>query len=75
MWARVVVVGPGLVPIASWTIGSDDHGPDRPDLGAVDRLARLRLAARRWGLDLRLEDIGPELVELLVLAGLSDLLR
>ena len=43
-----------------------------PDLGVVDELARLQLAARRQGCSIRLRRAGPELVALLALAGLGD---
>lgn len=55
-------------------------GPDRAivmacagpaDLATVDALARLRLAAKRAGLDLRLVCAGHRLGELLDLAGLD----
>ena len=58
----------------------DDHGAivaageltgeTKPDLGTVDLIARLSLTARRTGTTVRLSDACPELVELLVLAGL-----
>lgn len=44
----------------------------RADLDTVDGLARLALAARRLGFQLRLEHASPELVELVLLAGLRD---
>ena len=47
---------------------------DRPDLETLEGLARLLLAARRLGWAVRVEDVGPELADLLELAGLSDLL-
>ena len=46
-------------------------GPSRPDLAAVDRLARLALAARRRGGSVRLSEVTPALAELLELAGLG----
>ena len=46
----------------------------RADLGLVDELARLQLAARRRGWRLRLRDVSDELRELLELAGLADVL-
>ena len=45
-----------------------------PDLGTVDALARLRLAARRAGYELRLARVPPQLTELVDLAGLSTAL-
>jgi hypothetical protein len=44
------------------------------DLGTVDRLARLRLAARRSGLELRLTRVPPELEELITFVGLAEAL-
>ena len=43
-----------------------------PDIGTVDALARLVLAARRLGFGVRLECAAPDLVELIELAGLCD---
>ena len=47
----------------------------RPDLRTVDLLARVALAARRSGCELRLGRATPELRELLVLCGLAQVLR
>jgi ABC-type transporter Mla MlaB component len=46
----------------------------RPHLGTVDALARLKLQARRCGRELRLRNASPALVELLALAGLEEVL-
>ena len=54
--------------VASWPL----EGDGRPDLGAVDDLARLQLAAKRAGCAIQLRDACPELVALLDLAGLSE---
>lgn len=43
-----------------------------PDAAALDTLARLQLAARRTGREIRLRHASVELRELLVLTGLSD---
>ncbi|HET7043965.1 MAG TPA: STAS domain-containing protein [Gaiellaceae bacterium] len=43
-------------------------------LSAIDALARLALAARRAGIELRLRKVSEELRELLVLAGLEEVL-
>lgn len=43
-----------------------------PDLGAIDALARARLAALRIGCELRLSDASAELRDLLHLAGLAE---
>ena len=45
-------------------------GRGSPDLGAVDAVARLALAARRRGFSVRV-DAGPELATVLALAGLD----
>jgi hypothetical protein len=44
------------------------------DLGTVDALARLRLAARRSGLELRLGHVPDELRELITFVGLAEAL-
>ena len=44
------------------------------DIETVDVIARLRLSARRSGLEMTLHDPAPELTELLGLAGLDTLL-
>jgi anti-anti-sigma regulatory factor len=46
-----------------------------PDLGTVDALARLQLAARRLGFEVRLCGASREVVELVELAGLGEVLR
>ncbi len=46
----------------------------RPDLGVVDELARLQLAARRVGCSIRLRHACLELWELLELVGLAEVL-
>jgi hypothetical protein len=45
-----------------------------PDLASADRLARLQLAAKRLGLELRLRRVPAELRALLTLIGLAELL-
>ena len=52
----------------------DVNGIVDPDAAAVDVLARLQLVAGRIGCELQLRSVGNELRELLVLAGLSDVL-
>jgi anti-anti-sigma regulatory factor len=42
--------------------------------GALGVLARLRLEARRAGVELRLFDVAPRLHELIALAGLEEVL-
>jgi hypothetical protein len=63
----VVLVRRGT-ELAGWPLsGWDDDG-----LAAVDRLARLQLAARRLGWSIELRGAGAELLELLDLAGLAE---
>ncbi len=45
-----------------------------PDAVTVDALARLQLAARRYGCQVRLRGASPELRELVALMGLTDVL-
>jgi anti-anti-sigma regulatory factor len=45
-----------------------------PDELALEALARLQLSAQRLGVSIRLHNAGAALVDLLVLAGLSDVL-
>ena len=47
----------------------------KPDLAAIDELARARLAARRCGCELRLEAPSDDLVALIEFAGLGEVLR
>ena len=44
------------------------------ELGIVDALARLQLAARRSGYEVAVKDAPCDLLELIELAGLSDVL-
>ena len=52
----------------------DVTGLARPDVAAVDALARVQLTARRLGLDVTFCGACPELVELVRLAGLCGVL-
>jgi hypothetical protein len=52
-----------------------DVGALPPDAAAVDALARLQLAARRIGLEIRLCCASSELCDLLAFCGLEDVLR
>ncbi|MGV3760077.1 MAG: hypothetical protein ACO1PW_11155 [Actinomycetota bacterium] len=58
--------------------GTDEHvlGPvrrgDRCGLGFIDDLLHLQVALRRLGWRLRVDDVAPELEELLELTGLRD---
>jgi ABC-type transporter Mla MlaB component len=45
-----------------------------PDAVTIDALARLQLAARRLGCDVRLENASPELRELIAFMGLNNVL-
>ena len=45
------------------------------DLGTVENLARLQLAARQCGVELRLAHVPDELRELITFAGLAEALR
>ena len=47
----------------------------QPDLSTIDELARLQLAVRRDGGELRLARAQPGLLELLDLCGLAEVLR
>ena len=51
----------------------DVRGVD-PDAVTVDALARLQLAARRHGCEVRLRNASPALLELVELMGLTDVL-
>ena len=65
--ATVVLVC-GRTEVATWPLTAEG----RPDLSAVEALARLQLAARRLGCEIRVRAACPELCELLQLAGLVD---
>jgi hypothetical protein len=65
-WARVVLEWPDRVAVTMLLVGDE-----RPDLGTVEGLARLALAARRGGCRLHLREVSPALAELLELTGLS----
>jgi hypothetical protein len=62
-----VVLAWGDDEVARWPL----EAGARPDLAVVDELARLQLAARRFGLSLRLCDPCGCLCELLDLVGLD----
>ena len=64
-----VVLRRGDEEVARWTLTCEG----RPDLGAVEEVARLALAARRMGCTLWLRHARPDLVELLDLVGLGGL--
>lgn len=48
---------------------------EKPDLAAIDELARIRLGVCRCGCDLRLEEPNDDLVALIEFAGLAEVLR
>ena len=52
----------------------DVSGLAEPDPEILDALVRLQLAAQRRGASIRLENACPVLVDLLALAGLSEVL-
>ena len=52
----------------------DVSGIVEPDELALEALARLQLTAQRLGVSIRLHNAGAALVDLLALAGLSDVL-
>lgn len=52
----------------------DVGGLIEPDVAAVDALARIELAARRHGRQVRLQGVSVELRELFALAGLTGVL-
>ena len=54
-------------------LGCDVARLEDPDMGTVDALARMALAARRLGRNVELRHARPDLLELLVLAGLDEL--
>lgn len=51
-----------------------DVGSVQPDAVTVDALARLQLAARRYGCQVRLRNASDELLELVGFMGLRDVL-
>ena len=65
------MVAPGAVEVATWPL----EGVGRPDLLAVDVLARLQLAARRLGFAIQVREPSAELRALLDLTGLLEVLQ
>jgi hypothetical protein len=63
------IVGGGIVgrKVVVW-----DASPLPAELATVEALARLKLLARRCGVELRLRGAAPELHELIDLSGLGD---
>ena len=61
-------------PNGRMVVVCDVGGIDRPDLEAVDAVARLALAARRLGCGVRLENASSELRDLVAFVGLAQVL-
>jgi hypothetical protein len=61
--------------MGSTTVVLDCGQLREPDLGTVDRLARIQVAVRRRGCELRLANASPCLVDLIGFAGLERVLR
>ncbi|MCI4338705.1 MAG: hypothetical protein L3J72_05325, partial [Thermoplasmata archaeon] len=66
LWCRVTIVGPDGEEVASVAL----EGAGFPDLGTVDKVARLTLIAGRLGGEIALTEVSPALRALLELAGL-----
>lgn len=66
--ARAAVVRDG-----SRTVDCDVRALEHPDATTVDAIARIQLTLKRLGAGLRVRGAGPELLDLLDLAGLSQL--
>jgi len=66
IWCRVALMAPGGVPLRTWVVS----GIGAPDLGLVEYLARLQLAATRAGGMLVVDDFCDTLTEILDLTGL-----
>ncbi|HWG94323.1 MAG TPA: hypothetical protein VNU66_08885 [Mycobacteriales bacterium] len=73
-WAELARGTPPAPP-PSGRLVVEVTGPGAPDLRALDALARLVLAARRGGADVRVHDPGGGLAPLLALTGLDDAVR
>ena len=65
VWCGWSVVGPDGADGSSRVLS----GPEEPDLGAVDAVARLALLAKRLGGDIDLFEVSPAMHSLLALAG------
>jgi hypothetical protein len=66
----IVVRSPGDVEVVTWPVA----GGGACDLALVDALARLQLAARRWGCAIRLRGAEDDLLGLVDLIGLKEVL-
>lgn len=69
-WCRIAIADHNGATVATWTVG----GAGAPDLGVVDRIARLRLDAKGRGQTLMVSEVCPDLVALIRFVGLSDVL-
>jgi hypothetical protein len=67
--ATVVLVDRDGTRVASWPLKASR----RPDLALVDAVARLQIALRRMGYDIRLRDVCDAVGELFDLVGLDGL--
>jgi hypothetical protein len=65
-----VVRSPGDIEVVTWPVACSGQR----DLALVDALARLQLAARRWGCAIRLRGAEDELLALVDLIGLKEVL-
>ena len=68
VWGVVVLVR-GDREVARWPL---ELPGATVDLGTIDHLSRLQIAAKRLGCEVRLARLCPRVWELLDLAGLSD---
>ena len=64
----------GLLTASAPCVACCDVQGVEPDAVTVDALARLQLAARRTGCEVRLRNASPELLELVAFMGLTDVL-
>ena len=69
LWCRLTLFAPDGSAVGSWTL----RGEGAPDIGTVDRLARVFLAARSVGCTAVLTDAAPALADVFELAGLGAL--
>ena len=69
-WATIVVRTPGDIEVVHWPVTTAGGG----ELAVVDALARLQLAARRFGCALRLRGGQDDLLGLIDLVGLRNVL-
>jgi ABC-type transporter Mla MlaB component len=62
----------GVLAASRSSVASCDVASVAPDAATVDALARLQLAARRFGCRVRLRNASPELLRLVAFMGLED---